>query len=111
MEELHNSPKIENRVIEQHMQRIKERSMQRTIQMNLEIKNKTDWTMPKLIESVLTRKERERNAVLKEIEQKRIAKALRHQLAHQSVLSSVGQWLTRRVVDYTKHGKLNILPK
>jgi len=58
--------------------------------------------MPKLIENVLSRKERAKEEKIKEQEQKRIAKALRHQLAHQNVLSNMGQWLTKRLHQFTK---------
>lgn len=75
--------------------------------MNLEIKRNTEWTMPKLVENVLTRKERLKEERLKELEQIRVAKALRHQLAHQNVLSNVGQWLTKRLATFTKKVKIN----
>lgn len=102
MEEIHNSPKVENRVIEDKIGKIKERALQRTVQMNLEVKKNTEWTMPILIENVLTRKERARAEKQKEVEQKRIAKALRHQLEHQNVLSNVGQWLAKKLGTFTK---------
>ena len=97
MQELVNSPKAENRMMEDKMFQLKQREVQRTIQINLEVKKTTEWTMPKLKENVLTRKEREKEEKLKELEQKRQAKALRHQLEHQNVLSSVGTWLTKRL--------------
>ena len=97
MQELINSPKAENRMMEDKMFQLKQREVQRTIQINLEVKKTTEWTMPKLKENVLTRKEREKEEKLKELEQKRQAKALRHQLEHQNVLSSVGTWLTKRL--------------
>ena len=102
MQEIHNSPKVENRVIEDKIYKIKERALQRTVQMNLEVKRNTEWTMPILIENVLTRKERARAEKQKEIEQKRIAKALRHQLEHQNILSNMGQWLAKRLGTFTK---------
>jgi signal recognition particle GTPase len=107
MAELHNSPKEENRIIEEKIYQLKERALQRTVQMNLEIKRNTEWTMPKLVENVLTRKERLKEERLKELEQRRVARALRHQLAHQNVLSNVGQWLTKRLATFTKKVKLN----
>lgn len=106
MNELHNSPKAENKIIEDKIQQLKERALQRTVHVNLEIKKKTDWTMPKLVENVLTRKERAKEEKLKELEQRRIAKALRDQLAHQNVLSNVGQWLTKRLKEFTKNAKV-----
>jgi hypothetical protein len=105
MDELRNSPKQENKILEDKVYSIKERALQRTIQINLEIKKKTDWTMPKLVENVITKKQREREEKLKEIEQRRIAKALRHQLAHHNMLSGIGQWLTKRLGTFTQ--KLN----
>ena len=63
--------------------------------------------MPKLVENVLTRKERAKEEKLKEIEQRRIAKALRDQLAHQNVLSNVGQWLTKRIVHFAKNAQVH----
>lgn len=62
--------------------------------------------MPKLIENVLSRKERAKQEKLKELEQRRIAKALRHQLAHQNVLSNMGAWLTKRLTKFTKNVKI-----
>lgn len=102
MQEIHNSPKVENRVIEEKIHKIKERALQRTVQMNLEVKKNTEWTMPILIENVLTRKERARAEKQKEVEQKRVAKALRHQLEHQNILSNMGQWLAKRLGTFTK---------
>jgi hypothetical protein len=105
MELILNSPKEENRLMQDKISEIKERALQRTIQLNLEIKKNSDWTMPKLVENVIYRKEKVKEDKLKEIEQKRIAKALRHQLAHQSVVSSVGKWLTLRLSSLVKEGK------
>lgn len=106
MEEFLNSPREENRGMANIMKKLKQREVQRTIQVNLAIKRATDWTMPKLKENVLTRKEREKEEKLKELEQKRIAQALRHQLAHQNVLSSMGSWLTKRLGGMIKSKKI-----
>lgn len=103
LNDLHHSPKDENRVIEEKMAQMKERALQRTVQLSLEIKKNTDWQMPKLVDNVLSRKQRARDEKLKEQEQRRIAKVLRHQLAHQNVLSGIGKWLTHQVVHIAKN--------
>ena len=102
MKELINSPKAENKVITEKMALLKERSLQRAVQINLDIKKNRDWTMPKLVENVLSRKEKAEEERLKEIEQRKIAKALRQQLTHQNVLSNMGVWLTKRLSKFTK---------
>ncbi|CAI2370104.1 unnamed protein product [Moneuplotes crassus] len=104
--ELHNSPKEENRIIEEKMQMLKERALQRAIQVNLEIKKNSDWTMPKLVQNVLNRKERIKEEKQKELDQIKAAKDLRHQLAHRNVLSNMGQWFTKNLSVFTNKGKL-----
>lgn len=105
MKQLCNSPKAENRIIEGRMYEIKERALQRAVQINIEIKKNREWTMPKLVENVLSRKERALEEKQKEIDQRRIAKALRHQLAHQNMLSGIGSWLIKRLPTLTKNVK------
>lgn len=107
MEELYKSPKTENKILEDKILQLKERALQRTVHVNLEIKKKTDWTMPKLVENVLTRKERHREERLKEEEQKRTARKLREQLAHNNLMSNVGLWFTKNLLKFTKNAKLN----
>ncbi len=87
------------------MKVLKERALQRAIHVNLEIKKNSEWTMPKLIENVLSRKERVKEDRQKEIDQRNAAKDLRHQLAHRNVLSNMGAWFAKRLVTFTKKGK------
>lgn len=92
---------------------MKERAINRTVKISTEIKQTSEWTMSKVVKSVLESKRRKRIEDIKEKERKREERELRHQLETQSIVSSLSKWLTQKasavIVSSNKLGKLESL--
>ena len=73
-----------------------ERAINRTVKISSEIRQSSEWTMKKVLETVIDEKRRKREELIKEMERKKEEEELRHQLETQSVVSSLSKWLTKK---------------